>query len=245
MCKLRDEAMDRSGELPMEKKMDEGMSKRLANLSGAAVRGEAVAESVADLREFHELAMDYRGAVAFTTAPTAYKRLCAFVDARVAAAAHSARAADAPSEPSERFGRDCDLLTMVQVNAIRDTIKPGDGWDGDNWDFALANAVAAKVKSRAADALDSQPTARIAELESQLAECVALSQKWASAAGEADGRAERFREALSDTLQFLGDMHSMPVDWTISESQVVYGRIRDLILPPDASNRPTDGEVRK
>jgi hypothetical protein len=73
-------------------------------------------------------------------------------------AALSARAADAPSEPSELIGRDCDLLTMKQVNAIRDTIKPGDGWDGDNWDFALANAVAATVKSRAADALDSQPT---------------------------------------------------------------------------------------
>jgi hypothetical protein len=87
------------------------------------------------------------------------------------------------------------------------------------------------INSRASSA-PVAPIARIADLEAQLAECVALSQKWASAAGEADGRAEKMREELSNTLQFLGDMHSMPVDWTIRESQVVYGRIRDLILPP-------------
>lgn len=32
-------------------------------------------------------------------------------------------------------------MTPEQVYAIRSTIKPGDGWDGDQWDVALANAL--------------------------------------------------------------------------------------------------------
>lgn len=57
----------------------------------------------------------------------------------------------APSSPSVEIaaplmlGRGDDLLSMLQVQAIINTIKPGDGWGGDEWDFALANAVAAQV----------------------------------------------------------------------------------------------------
>jgi len=35
-------------------------------------------------QEFHELAMDYRAARAFSDAPEAYKRLCAYINARIA-----------------------------------------------------------------------------------------------------------------------------------------------------------------
>lgn len=50
-----------------------------------------------------------------------------------------------------------DLLSMPTLKAIRDTIRPGDGWDGDDWDFALANAVAHHLARQA------QPTDRDAE----------------------------------------------------------------------------------
>lgn len=32
-------------------------------------------------------------------------------------------------------------LTREQIIAIRDSIKPQDGWDGDDWDIALAEAI--------------------------------------------------------------------------------------------------------
>lgn len=38
-----------------------------------------------------------------------------------------------------------NFLSMEMVKEIRDTIKAGDGWDGDQFDFALANAIAAHV----------------------------------------------------------------------------------------------------
>lgn len=33
------------------------------------------------------------------------------------------------------------LLSHEQILQIRDSIRPGDGWDGDDWDFALARAI--------------------------------------------------------------------------------------------------------
>ena len=47
-----------------------------------------------------------------------------------------------------------------------------------------------------APAQAEQVSARIADLEAQLAECSALSQKWAAAAGEADGRTEKARNEV-------------------------------------------------
>lgn len=201
MCKLRDEAMDRSGELPMEKMMeDREMFRPLDNLSGAAVRGEAVAKSVSDSREFHELAMDYRSASAFTEAPAAYKRLCDFVDAL------SPRAADAPSETSDLPQlTDAKIIEWAEgylfsqkgfphklcfsrgrfIEAVRTILShspahraadaPSDlatlvepiftSWDGCDFDgIDIGAALRADFKtfvfskSRAADALDSQPT---------------------------------------------------------------------------------------
>jgi hypothetical protein len=35
--------------------------------------------------------------------------------------------------------------------------------------------------------------------------------------------------ALEAAKQFLGDMHSMPIDWTIRESQVLYGKVCDAL----------------
>ena len=52
-------------------------------------------------------------------------------------AAPSAAAPAAPEDVDE-------LVSMAQVENIRDGIKPGDGWGGDEWDYALANAVAAR-----------------------------------------------------------------------------------------------------
>jgi hypothetical protein len=85
------------------------------------------------------------------------------------------------------------------------------------------------VSPRAADALDSQPTDRVKELESQLAECVARSQKWAHAAGLADGRAEKLRAAL----EYYADPKTNAPGSVAREALA------------DASRQPTDGGVRK
>lgn len=47
--------------------------------------------------------------------------------------------------------------------------------------------------------------ARIVELEAQLAECSALSQKWAATAGDADGRAEQAREKALEEAARIAD----------------------------------------
>ena len=58
--------------------------------------------------------------------------------------AEAATSGDAPTDlqrlKADEYG---DRLSMKAVLAIRDGIKPGDGWGGDEWDYALANAVAA------------------------------------------------------------------------------------------------------
>jgi hypothetical protein len=54
---------------------------------------------------------------------------------------------------------------------------------------------------------------RISTLEAQLAECAALSQKWAAAAGDADGRAEHARnQALEDAANVAVKLTTVPRD---------------------------------
>jgi hypothetical protein len=154
---------------------------------GPAVRGEAVAEERWCLgcnKAGHRSDECWSTQGLNTPQDRELMRLCHI--------AVSARAADAPSESSE-------LLTMAQVDAIRETIKPGDGWDGDNWDFALANAVAAKVKSRAAEALDSQPTYTVSgKVMSQLEYIEYMHRQYAGERLRGDQGWERYESANKD-----------------------------------------------
>jgi hypothetical protein len=47
----------------------------------------------------------------------------------------------APAALSERAAK----LTDKRIFAIRDSIKPGDGWDGDQWDLAIAYAIESAI----------------------------------------------------------------------------------------------------
>jgi hypothetical protein len=47
----------------------------------------------------------------------------------------------APAVLSERAAK----LTDKRIFAIRDSIKPGDGWDGDQWDLAIAYAIESAI----------------------------------------------------------------------------------------------------
>ena len=70
-------------------------------------------------------------------------------------AATSGDAPDLQQLKADEYG---DRLSMKAVLAIRDSIKPGDGWGGDEWDYALANAVAAhcaRIESATAPATAS------------------------------------------------------------------------------------------
>lgn len=91
---------------------------------------------------------------------------------------------------------------------------------------------------RATDALDSQPTDRIAELEAQLAECVALSQKWAQSAGFSDGQLYNAREVLRLAL-LANDMSNFMAQMPDGH----WSHKARFILSQDSS-QPTDGEVR-
>ena len=74
-----------------------------------------------------------------------------------------------------------------------------------NWLRSLAAAPAPPI----AAAQVQEDAARIARLEAQLAECSALSQKWAAAAGAADGRAEQARNlALEEAARCVEDFQA-------------------------------------
>jgi hypothetical protein len=44
-------------------------------------------------------------------------------------------------------GRKIHPLSAEQIFAIRQSIRPGDGWDGDDWDYALTRAVEDAIRS--------------------------------------------------------------------------------------------------
>lgn len=232
--------------------MSEQFSRELPDLSGAAVRGEAVAESEPiDLRHaILEVLMNRANGMSedhllFYRAPGDAKRPVSMLVAELVAAVLSARAADAPSEPSEH-------AKFQAAYARINNSTPGGGWadlNGGADDYCEPDVQAAWLlwKSRAADALDSQPIdSRIAELEAQLAECVALSQKWVSAAGEADGRAFKAREAALDEAAEVC-MRATPdraYVRRIGEAAHYVACNKAILSLKSASSQPTDGGVR-
>jgi hypothetical protein len=63
-------------------------------------------------------------------------------------AAHLARQPKAEQPTTGLEGED-ELISMARMKQIRDGIRQQDGMDGDDWDFALANAVAAHLAEQA------------------------------------------------------------------------------------------------
>jgi hypothetical protein len=68
--------------------------------------------------------------------------------ARAAIAAHLARQPKA-EQPATGLEGENELISMARMKQIRDGIRQQDGMDGDDWDFALANAVAAYLARQA------------------------------------------------------------------------------------------------
>lgn len=156
MCKLRDDTMSQAAELTdfrtaveiewnKGKTMDlENMSRELPDLGSAAVRGEAVAK-IPSMKADPLACIALAVSGALPDAQAADILSAAFAPKPAATA--SARAADAPSEPSEP-------LYFVRMTRT-------DGWreasEAAYWTFSEVNR-RILYESRAADALDSQPT---------------------------------------------------------------------------------------
>jgi hypothetical protein len=68
--------------------------------------------------------------------------------ARAAIAAYLARQAKA-EQPATGLESENELISMARMKQIRDGIRQQDGMDGDDWDFALVNAVAASLARQA------------------------------------------------------------------------------------------------
>lgn len=221
MCTYRDNAMDRAGELPPDfrtaveiewskgEKMDEGFSRELPDLGGAAVRGEAVAKEETGLDYIERLAraatqgqweygstavatpqealdicrasidatkqpvsqfyevflMDGRRTALIGNGPTGAANAEYIASLHPANVLHlvslarrgegvpelpiSARAADAPSEPSDMQWRAQFWKLALALNCL-----PSQFIDANEHVFEAVES----LKSRAADALDRQPT---------------------------------------------------------------------------------------
>jgi hypothetical protein len=252
--------------------------------SGAAVRGEAVALTN---EEIDMVWQSMPGGPSHWLKGFGYQNFARAIECECRL--KSARAADAPSEPSERempegwlakpYINDTDILRMWEASVARGHLT-----QTTRLDFARLLEAAIVKNVRAADALDSQPTVlayvatdldgradvgmtlekameraghgcdtiipvydlgssqpteRVKELEAQLAECVAVSQKWASAAGEADGRAEKMRESLAEVLKVTVAATTIPWLHLNEDGKRIVEDAKAL-----ASSQPTDGGVR-
>jgi hypothetical protein len=86
--------------------------------------------------------------------------------ARAAIAAHLARQPKAEQQATGLESEN-ELISMVRMKQIRDGIRQQDGMDGDDWDFALANAVAAHLARQA----QAEPVTRLDVLSLIHAQC--------------------------------------------------------------------------